>query len=160
MHHGCSSLLDEFCASENFRRLGNRPAFCFSVFGVTVSFVQRSPPLHAGADFSALYADLLPICRDVAWLHGYCLAVHGTMRRDMDVIAVPWVVACSDPVALILAVADACGGIVDLGQVHHRSHGRLSCSIVLVHRRHPSLKRCSPWIDLSVMPPMILSSAG
>ena len=36
--------------------------------------------------------------------HGYALAVHGSMLRDVDMIAVPWVRKCKAPSTLIKAL--------------------------------------------------------
>ena len=33
---------------------------------------------------------LLPPLREIARRHGYALAVHGSLERDIDLIAVPW----------------------------------------------------------------------
>ena len=43
------------------------------------------PPTLAPA-----FASYYPILCEVAREHGYCLALHGTMARDLDLLAVPW----------------------------------------------------------------------
>ncbi len=40
---------------------------------------------------AAPYAALYPGLCDVARQHGYALAIHGSLQKDMDLIAVPWV---------------------------------------------------------------------
>ena len=35
--------------------------------------------------------------REMAREHGYALAVHGSMARDLDLIAVPWIETATDP---------------------------------------------------------------
>lgn len=42
--------------------------------------------------------------------HGYALAVHGSLLRDVDLIAVPWVRRCKAPSTLIKAMQ----GIVEV----------------------------------------------
>jgi hypothetical protein len=37
-----------------------------------------------------LYLSLLPAIRKIARKSGYAIGVHGSMTRDLDVIAVPW----------------------------------------------------------------------
>ena len=37
-----------------------------------------------------LYLSLLPIIRKIARKSGYAVGVHGSMARDLDLIAVPW----------------------------------------------------------------------
>jgi hypothetical protein len=55
---------------------------------------KTNAPLYANA-----YATLVPIAR----AHGYALAVHGSMARDLDLIAVPWVAKPSTPAELVAA---------------------------------------------------------
>jgi hypothetical protein len=49
-------------------------------------------PLYAN-----VYATLVPVAR----AHGYALAVHGSMARDLDLIAVPWMSECCSPAELV-----------------------------------------------------------
>ena len=44
------------------------------------------PANRAAVYAAALYPDLAEIARE----HGYALAVHGSLARDFDLIAVPW----------------------------------------------------------------------
>lgn len=37
------------------------------------------------------YTFLYPILCEAARACGYALAIHGTMQRDLDLVAVPWV---------------------------------------------------------------------
>jgi len=53
-----------------------------------------------------IYTELLPAIRDVAKQHGYAIAVHGSLRRDFDLIAVPWVDDISDEETLLFAIMD------------------------------------------------------
>lgn len=55
-------------------------------------------PLYASA-----YAKLVPVARQ----HGYALAIHGSMARDLDLVAVPWVAHPSSPTNLVAAFAEA-----------------------------------------------------
>src|SRR6185369_8208222 len=59
-------------------------------------------PARAAA-YCALYPMLLQIAKD----HGYSLAVHGSLHRDLDLVAVPWIEEASDPLTLIKAIKDA-----------------------------------------------------
>lgn len=43
----------------------------------------------AGYTFAA-YAGMLPIIQERARELGYCIAVHGSGNRDLDLVAVPW----------------------------------------------------------------------
>lgn len=107
-------------------------------------------------DFRSLvcvYAQLLPVIRAAAKEMGYAIAVHGTMQRDLDLLAVPWVEDAKSPRELVEMVAMAVDGFV-IGDVHDRGkvsqeptvqpHGRLSWNICWGG---------NPFIDLSVIPP-------
>jgi hypothetical protein len=43
--------------------------------------------------YMALYPELAAIARK----HGYALAIHGTLARDMDLVCIPWVDDINDP---------------------------------------------------------------
>ena len=99
--------------------------------------------------FAYLYDALVPVARE----HGYALALHGSMTRDLDLIAVPWTEEASSANALIAAineVADgyvipyAMGNEVREGSVPEpKPHGRLAWAIHM---------KGQPYIDISVMP--------
>jgi len=40
---------------------------------------------------TAWYAATYTQMERIAWRHGYALCLHGSMGRDVDVVAVPWV---------------------------------------------------------------------
>ena len=60
--------------------------------------------------YAFFYQRLVPLARDL----GYALALHGSMARDLDLIAVPWVEDAKDPCDLVHAIRDSvCGTIHD-----------------------------------------------
>ena len=61
--------------------------------------IKEPQPARAAA-YVALYPMLLQIAKD----HGYALAVHGSLHRDFDLIAVPWIESASDALTLIRAM--------------------------------------------------------
>lgn len=61
------------------------------------------------ASAATVYATVYPFLQEVARAHGYALALHGSMVRDMDVVAVPWHTECSEPDTLAKAMQDALG---------------------------------------------------
>jgi hypothetical protein len=94
--------------------------------------------------------------RRVAREYGYAIGVHGSLARDIDLIAVPWTSEASpNQGALVGEIAGAVGGIIDMGSVpgrgadtDHREpvakpHGRICWTVHLGG---------GPYIDLSVMP--------
>lgn len=54
----------------------------------------------------------LPKMREMARLHGYALGVHGSQKRDFDLIAIPWVDDASDPAPLIKDLAIVAEGAI------------------------------------------------
>lgn len=88
--------------------------------------------------------------RAVARYHGYAVGVHGTLARDIDLIAVPW----TDEAVAAELLADAiAGAVVGLilqpaddevrGSPTLKPHRRLAWSIYGV---------LGTYIDLSIMP--------
>lgn len=56
--------------------------------------------------YSVVFAPLQEIAKE----HGYNLVLHGSMSRDMDLIAIPWVNNPKSHQELILAMCDYLGG--------------------------------------------------
>jgi hypothetical protein len=105
-------------------------------------------------DFQTLvciFAQLLPRIKTRAREHGYAIAIHGTMRRDLDLVAIPWVEHAGPPHELVSAIADEVSGYVSPhgqpGQVlpagEAKPHGRQAWTIFWGGEIQ---------IDLSVMP--------
>jgi len=99
------------------------------------------------------YAFLYPILCEAAIAKGYALALHGSIQRDLDVIAVPWTDDAEPREVLVEAIKKACDGWIihpgdgpeqspDVSPVT-RSHGRMAWSIYIAD---------GVYIDLSVMP--------
>lgn len=57
------------------------------------------------------HAILYPALREVARQHGYALAVHGSLERDIDLIAVPWTDGATKPDSLALALFHVCEAV-------------------------------------------------
>lgn len=102
---------------------------------------------------AAGYVALFPALMDTAKSHGYALAVHGSLNRDLDLIAAPWVDEVADPCLLAEAIKAACGGKIYGIKTHKdgsmginptpKPHGRLAWTIHL---------EAGLYLDLSVMP--------
>jgi hypothetical protein len=107
-----------------------------------------------------LYEKLIDPLTACARAHGYALATHGSLARDIDLIAVPWRSWACAPKELVVAIqatikrvhgiallADVLGaanpGYFYEGSPFH-AHGRLCWAFHLGG---------GPYIDLSVMPP-------
>ncbi len=109
---------------------------------------------HDFGSLVCIYAQLLPRIREAAKGLGYALAIHGSMNRDLDILAVPWTEDAKSADELVEVVAKAVNGFVighndkglERGQIDNptkQPHGRLSWNICWGGR---------PFIDLSVMP--------
>jgi hypothetical protein len=48
----------------------------------------------------------LPRIRTAAKELGYAIALHGTLTRDLDLLAVPWIEDAAEPMALVKVIAD------------------------------------------------------
>lgn len=75
-------------------------------------------PVSPAATYLAMIPPLTEAAREV----GYALAVHGSMGRDLDLIAVPWTEEAVNAEALIMRLLAACGYCG--GHIAHRSEGK------------------------------------
>lgn len=90
----------------------------------------------------------LPALRDTARSMGYALAVHGTLRRDLDLVAIPWIEKAAPAEELVQALAlrtkDMTGwGHVRSGDWSDKPHGRRATTLIADSEVH---------LDISVMP--------
>jgi hypothetical protein len=103
--------------------------------------------------FTMGFIALLPALTEVANVHGYALAVHGSVQRDIDLIAVPWTEDAKDATTLVSAISSAVGGSMKETRVGFKQspetkpHGRIAWSIYMAEGAHES-----PYLDISVMP--------
>lgn len=106
--------------------------------------------IHTPDEQEIFYLSRLPSIRTVARTLGYAIGVHGSMRRDLDLIAVPWVEKHSTPDALAKAIQyAACGMHGDVVTWQQKPCGRIATSLPIcwTEDNRPS----SGHIDLSVM---------
>jgi hypothetical protein len=66
-------------------------------------------------EMEAFYFSRLPAIRAAAREHGYAIGVHGSARRDFDLIATPWREGASDKDTLAHAIAKAACGLTRAG---------------------------------------------
>jgi len=108
-------------------------ALCDSLMGT-----RRDPRFPAA--YMALYPRMVGAARNL----GYALAVHGSLIRDCDLVAIPWTEEAAREIDLIRALLEVSGG--HLSQYSFPSwkpHGRRAWSIYLGG---------GPYIDVSIMP--------
>jgi len=100
---------------------------------------------------------IIPDLRRVARKHGYALCVHGSMLRDLDLIAIPFARKISECKVLAEAIRAAVEKLIgiaywDMDLFHlegcpgKKLHGRLVWSIYIF------VGGAGPYIDLSIMP--------
>lgn len=102
------------------------------------------------------YAVMYPALVAIARSHGYALAVHGSMTRDFDLIAVPWTEEAGEALPMIEEMKAAAQGVYTHHEFDHcitadhgkgKPHGRKAYSI------HLTDQGCfGPYLDISVMP--------
>ena len=111
-----------------------------------------APIMGLSAAYCCIYSQLI----DIAKQHGYALAVHGSVSRDLDLIAVPWVEDAADGLTLIKAFKDATGcvttgkewdDLVPDCDPAKKPHGRLAYSIHFTEKA-----MYGTYVDISVMP--------
>lgn len=96
-------------------------------------------PNYAPVYAAAMYPKLCPIFHK----HGYALAVHGSVSRDFDLIAVPWAKKISNPKVVIQEVMSEFS-LKKIGRAAVKNHGRRA---YVLHTTYGSF-----YIDLSFFP--------
>lgn len=105
---------------------------------------------------AAAYAAFYPMLVQIARRHRYALAIHGSLHRDFDLIAVPWVEEASEPLVLVKAFKKATRTVVQHEETDRlikdcspsaKPHGRIAYSLhVTNHGMYGG------YLDISVMP--------
>lgn len=97
--------------------------------------------------------ELLPIIRRVARECGYAIGVHGSFRRDLDIIAAPWMENVKTPTELAEAISAAIGGYIpNDGDARPGNYTKRSPQPLPHGRQAWSIHVSFTYIDLSVMP--------
>lgn len=104
-----------------------------------------------GAYNRALLDLILPAMRRAAKDEGYAITVHGSLNRDIDIVAIPWREHnVGTPDRLVTVIAGAIGGVT--GRCLHRDswtekpHGRRAKTLLVW------CGESTADLDLSVMP--------
>ena len=90
----------------------------------------------------AMFSYRIHEIQSVAHASGYAIAIHGSMQRDLDVIAVPWTDAAISGKRLVRRLCKALRLTVGDGPTQ-RPHGRRSWALMMAG---------AGFMDLSVMP--------
>jgi hypothetical protein len=98
----------------------------------------------------SIYHELIEPIRSVARKFGYAIALHGSLARDIDLIAVPWTEEAVEAEILAIGISNIVKAFSTTSYVrvhgpkeNEKPHGRLCWSIFVTG---------VTYIDLSVMP--------
>ena len=112
--------------------------------------VRKDCPIQRramAAYIASLLDDLLPAMRTAARGCGYAIAVHGSLARDIDIVAIPWTSNAQKLEVLVDrllgVIAGALGRATTLGKWSDKPHGRKALTIITPGDAE---------IDLSIMP--------
>ena len=111
-----------------------------------------SKPIHAKP---SLYAYHFFHLKEIALKYGYNLVLHGSMNRDLDLIAIPWQKELGIVDDMIQEFATEVDGYVMQQTVEQRKcfpHGRESFVINLNRMRDKEGNDLQYYIDISVTP--------
>ena len=96
------------------------------------------------ASYAPMYCAMYPELAEITRKHGYALAVHGSVSRDLDLICVPWLENVSTPEEVIEDLVKKFYLERVPGDPELKVHGRLVYVLTL------GFGDC--FIDLSFMP--------
>lgn len=110
--------------------------------------------VHSLDELEAFYRSVLPKIHEAAKGCGYALGVHGTLRRDLDLIAVPWDIHLPRGRLAGAIQRAACGLANDSFQWQEKPYGRVATAFAICwpewEGSHDILSLGC--IDLSIMP--------
>lgn len=78
--------------------------------------------------YAPVYAAMYPELAEITRLHGYALAIHGSLQRDFDLIAIPWVLYPDTPENVISAITKKFD-IKVIGEPKQMLHNRICYSV-------------------------------
>ena len=99
-------------------------------------------------NFAPVYCALYPELAAITRRHGYALAIHGTLGRDMDLVCVPWSDTPADPQVVVDDIVSAFS-IEQVGEPVQKAHRRMVWTISV------GFGEC--FLDLSFMPRVVMS---
>lgn len=93
---------------------------------------MNKKPIHAKPSLYAFYFESI---KQIGLKYGYNIVLHGSMNRDLDLIAIPWEENVGDKVEMLKEVAECIGGFVlkEDGGARIKPHGR-ECWIININR--------------------------
>lgn len=107
-----------------------------------------SKPPHGKLE-PLIYATIYGGLQQIAYDNGYSLAVHGSMQRDFDLIAIPWTDQSIDGEELIDKFAESLHST--RSEPTLKPHGRIAYFIIL---------GCGMGVDVSIMPRILTDTSN
>lgn len=122
-------------------------------------------PIHARPSLYAFYFEGI---KEIGLRYGYNIVLHGSMNRDLDLIAIPWQEVIGDKMKMLEEIAEAIGGsVLEEGEeqrklFREKYHGR-DCWVININRSIKSkfqgmvtefINEGDPqyYIDVSILP--------
>ena len=83
-------------------------------------------PIHAKPSLYAFYFEAI---KEIGMRYGYNIVLHGSMNRDLDLIAIPWAEKIKPWRKMCDLIAELIGGDVLEDSIKETHHGRIWCVI-------------------------------
>jgi len=97
------------------------------------------------------YRELIPVVTAYARKKGYAIGVHGSLKRDLDLMAAPWTDRAVSSDELAVGIMKHLDGLPAINFRTDKPCGRVSFAIMLLSNKVEG-KRVFGYIDLSVCP--------
>lgn len=114
-------------------------------------------------EMQAFYLSRLPVIREAAKEHGYAIGLHGSARRDLDLMAMPWREGCADKNTLAITLQHAACGIsydkIPPQMWEQKPAGRWAISLPICWTEWTGMTSAGH-IDLSVIEPQKHAAGG
>jgi hypothetical protein len=98
--------------------------------------MEITKPIHAKPSLYAFYFDVI---KEIGLEFGYNIVLHGSMNRDLDLIAIPWQEEIGDKAEMLNKISEAIGGFIlkesedDRRKFRSKYHGR-ECWVLNINR--------------------------
>lgn len=113
-------------------------------------------------ELQIFYLSVLDKIKEAARECGYAIGVHGSLRRDLDLIAVPWVEDFKDKEILVREIHKAACGLKSTSyEWEQKPNGRMATCFPICwtwHEKEPILS--NGHIDISVILPRDAGRSG
>lgn len=136
------------------------------------NLIKPEKPIHAKPSFYALCFEPL---KEIAKKYGYNLVLHGSLNRDMDLIAIPWAKEIGDHTEMIYEFKDFLDGSMLAGDrweengisyvlpYSRHQHGRM-IYVINLNREGKMINEVwtdpQYYLDISVIPTLDIYDAG